>query len=530
MKKLINIFLTGAVFVSMHSCKKALDINANPNEALSTTPELALPQAIVATAANTVTFNNFGNGLMGYRANAGGVSGWGSYITYNYTNTDFQTLWSNTYDNLYDYQYVLNKTAGSTSYAYFNAAAKVMKAYNFQWLVDTYNDVPFFEAFQGNKNLQPKYDKAEVVYKELGILLDSAITIINTAKAQTVDDKKPIKILATSDPLFKGDMDLWKRFANTLKLRLMLRAGSKVTFDKTTFDAIGFITDDVLVNPGYAKVDGKQNPQWDNFAYSAANSARTVGQQHVPTPFVLTFYDGTKLVDTGRGKVVYKAWAGTNGATTPKNQLGYQGSDAARGATPNTWYIGTSATAYTSIGIYKGPDAGQPLMLAAEGYLLQAEGIVRGLITGDAKTAFNKGIEMSFRYLYKNAANSVSVGRDPAKSAADYIKNNQLSYLANFDQASTTDQKVEAIITQKYVALNMINSQEAWFEFLRTGYPRIVNGSTNAKETFAAMTSEATTPTKLPNRILYPESEFRYNQNNVPRNVSPFSNKIFWAL
>jgi hypothetical protein len=310
----------------------------------------------------------------------------------------------------------------------------------------------------------------------------------------------------------------------------MVRAGNKVTFASTTFDAAGFLTDDAIVNPGYTKIAGKQNPMWESFAYSAANAAVVAGAQYVPTPYILTFYNGTKLVDTGRGRVTYKAWAGTNGSTTPVNQLGYQGSDAARGAAPNSWFIGTSATVYTSIGIFKGPDAGQPLMLAAESHLLQAEANVRGIVTGDAKANFNKGIEQSFRYLYKNAANAVSPGRDPVKSAADYITSNQLNYLANFDLATTTEQKIEAIITQKYIALNMIHSNEAWNEFRRTGYPRIVPGSSDAKQTFASMTSEATTANKLPVRILYPESELRYNQANVPREINAFTSKLFWAL
>lgn len=78
-------------------------------------------------------------------------------------------MWNSTYDNLQNYQYVLDNTVGSTEYAYYNAAAKVMKAYNYELLVNTYNDVPYSEAFKGTNKLQPKYDKAEDIYRDLAI-------------------------------------------------------------------------------------------------------------------------------------------------------------------------------------------------------------------------------------------------------------------------------------------------------------------------------------------------------------------------
>ncbi|HBW82151.1 MAG TPA: hypothetical protein DEF78_21460 [Sphingobacterium sp.] len=60
--------------------------------------------------------------------------------------------------------------------------------------------------------------------------------------------------------IFKGDNTSWAKFANTLKLRLVLRAGSKAAFANKTIDPIGVITDDVIVQPGFTKIAGKQNP------------------------------------------------------------------------------------------------------------------------------------------------------------------------------------------------------------------------------------------------------------------------------
>jgi hypothetical protein len=534
MKRFLNILIVGAVVFSLPSCKKYLDVNKNPNDPLTSTPELVLPMSITRTAGTMPTYNIYGGQVSGYFANGGGVSGWGSIISYNYTTADFQGLWNTTFDVLEDVQYVLKSTEGNPTYAYYNAAARIMKAYNFQLLVDTYNDVPYTDAFNGAANLQPKYDKGTDIYKDLAAQLDTAIAKINAALAETDDTKKPVALASGSDPLFKGDLSKWKQFANTIKLKLIVRANSKVTFDNTNFDAAGFLTDDAIVNPGYAKIDGKQNPQWEYFAYTAANAAVVRGGQYVPTPYILSFYDNSKLLDADRGKLVFKGWAGTNGSTTPKNQLGYQGSDAAKGSTPNSWFIGSSATDYAQRGIYKGPDAGQPILLAAESYFLQAEADVRGITSNNALSNFNKGIEASFRYLLKDASGKILPAVASSDSAvilaAKYITNNATSYLAKFDLATTTEEKIEAIVTQKYIALNMINSHEAWNSFRATGFPKIVAGSLNAKESFASIVSEATSTNKLPTRLLYPDSEFKYNQNNVPKSVNPFTSKIFWAL
>lgn len=99
---------------------------------------------------------------------------------------------------------------------------------------------------------------------------------------------------------------------------------------------------------------------------------------------------------------------------------------------------------------------GQPLMLTAQSYFVQAEGHARGLVgtAADAKAKFEKGIESSFRYLYKNNTIGINTGRDSVLAAKDYITNNNTSYLANLEQATSLEVQVEAIVTQNYIALS----------------------------------------------------------------------------
>jgi hypothetical protein len=519
MKKIITYILMGVAVVGT-SCKKYLDINDNPNSATSATPQLILPQALVATASNLNGFNSYGAQLGGFMANAGGYGGFGTSITYNFSANDHSGRWTTTYDILEDYQAILNQTEGKAEYSYFDAAARIMKAHSFQLLVDAYNDVPYTEALKGADVLTPAYTDAKVIYKDLADELDKAIATINTG-----DNTPGVTPLGNSDVMFKGDVVKWKQFANTLKLRILLHGNGKVDFSNTTFSTDGFLTTDALINPGYTRDNGRQNPKWNTWAFGYTGTDGN--KAWMPNTFVFSFYNGQKLSDPKRGAAIYY-----NYPTTGTNRLGVEGTGIQSSPSGSFWYPSTNRdgkTAGNVTGVLKGPEAGMPVITAAESYFLQAEGVVRGLITGDAKALFESGITASFRYLYMKPDGTIS--GNPAADAAAYIADNSTSPLVNFDLAVSTDQKIEAIITQKYIALNMVNSDEAWNEYRRTHYPTLVNtaGATGT-QTFASSVSESTRPDRLPTRILYPTSEGSYNSTNVPKNISPFTSLVFWAL
>ncbi len=532
MKRII-VLLVGVVTLGT-SCKKSLDINKNPNAATSATPGTVLPQALTYTASVSNIYNTYGAQLVGYMANAGGYGGFGASVTYDFGTTDFQGLWSSSYDVLEDFQYILTQTDTLPDYGYFNAAARIMKAYNFELLVDTYNDVPYTEALGGLSELTPKYDDAKTIYASLANQLDSAIATIHTA----MDDQKNnlssnVKDLnGNTDGMFHGDMTKWIQFANTIKLRLMVHAYGKVNFANTNFDKAGFLTTDALVNPGYTRDNGKQNPEWDTWVFKYNGDPGN--KAWIASKFILGFYDGTKILDQGRGGASYY-----NFTSTASNQLGFESNDVPSWPTGSVWYSGVSegsdrgsTTAGNSIGILKGPNMSQPIMLAAESYFLQAEAVLKGIITSGLSDAdlFADGVKASYAYIYQNPDGSSESGWDPEADYQLYLSDNPDNYLVHYDLATSPDEKLEAIITQKYIALNMVNSNESWNEYRRTHYPAIVNGSSDAHETFASLQSISTRPDKLPSRILYPASESSYNPENKPGGVDKFNSLIFWAL
>jgi hypothetical protein len=220
--------------------------------------------------------------------------------------------------------------------------------------------------------------------------------------------------------------------------------------------------------------------------------------------------------------------------STPTNQLGVTppNNTLTSPAPAGAWYSGggSGTSLGNAIGVMKGPNQGEPLMLAAESDFLQAEADVRGILSQNAATDFNNGVLASFTYLYELPSTTVAPGMNPAIDDSAYMAENASSYLANFSLATTTAQQIEAIITQKYIALNFINGEEAWSEYRRTGYP--ANSPTilnNPYGSFTSTQSQATRPDHLPTRLPYPASEAATNATNVPQNISVYTSTIFWA-
>ncbi len=542
MKRIVSfLFIIGVGFTS---CKKFLDVNnTNPNSATEVTPTLVLPQAIAATAALNNAYNIQFMDIGGQRSNSGSANFSAStIISYNWAPGSITGIFTNAYRNVIDYEYILNTNDNDVKYNNSTAISLIMKSFVFSKVVDQYNDVPYFEAFQGNKNLTPKYDKSEDIYKDLVIQLTNSIEMIGNSLAQNISKPGTVEdVKAIHDPMFKGEMHLWQEFANTLKMRLLikmagvpeLKAYAMTEFGKIDL-TVGFIKEDVIVNPGYVNESGKQSPIFNSLAFdNVGNRAIT---NRLPTIWMHSFYDGKKLKDTARGSVIYK-----NFPRTLVSQLGdiSTSNPLSLPAGNSSWFTGTSSSA-NALGVAKGSTQGQVVMLAAEGLFLQAEAYVRGYLSGDAKKEFEAGVKASFAYLFKDVSGIVDPAKNVNKEFGDYKLSNPNSYVVNWELTQTpqagdynqdvVQRKVEAIITQKYIAMNAINSDEAFNEYRRTKYPHLVPGSLDALETFASLESLSSAPDRLPTRLLYPSTEISYNENNVPKGISAFNSKIFWDL
>jgi len=525
MKK-ISMIMLAVVALFATSCKDYLDINTNPNKPTSVTADLILPQALVATGIVLNQYNTYGAQLGGYMANAGGYGGFNETTTYIYTPNNYANLWAVSYDNLEDYQYMLNQTDGDPNYIFYNGVARIMKSYGYQLLVDAYGNVPYSQALQAADNLTPEYDDAATIYASLASEIDKAVADLNAGLVAAVAPKE----LGQNDVVFNGDVTSWIKFANSLKLRIIIRGQGKVTFANTSFDPTGFLDQDALINPKFLRDNNRQNPEWNQWTWNYAGTAAP--KAWIPSTFIATFYNNIKISDIGRAKKMYYTWPATG-----TNQLGFESTGIPKSPDGSFWYPGTQRdgkVAGNATGAIKGPDAGVPLMIMAESDFLLSEAFLEGIPTGapgDAQTWFEQGITDAFIYTYSLPGGGLygvaDVVGDPEGDAAAYLSANAGNPLVDWTAAATTAQKLEAIITQKYIAENMVNSQEGYNEYRRTGYPTVVGSDPTS--TFASIASQSSRPDRLPARILYPTSEIQYNPVNVPQGVTSTNTTIFWA-
>lgn len=541
MKK-INLKITLSVFMLLligSSCEEFLDINENPNQPTSADVQLVLPQAIVASASIANQFNSYGGHFGGFIANAGGFSGFGNLLSYNLTPGDWNGLWVNTYqDPLQDLKYVIDFTEGKDEYSYFNAAAKIITVVNYQRLVDAFGDIPYTEALRGNEGINaPVYDNAATVYQDLLTKLDQAISIIDNAKF-------PLRLRTAHDPLFGSltsserpiadQMLDWKRYANTLKLRILIRTANAsgfgslaqtfspvVSTDGTTLVSGGsaFLDDDAIVDPGYEK--NRPNPEWATWGRTTADAL--ANSSRIPTTFAFAFYGGSgaKISDAGRGETIF-----VNYPATPTNQLGNEVNNPTIVTGQVTW--ASNETGYTGLGVLKGPGMGQPLMLKAESEFLLAEAKLKGFLSGGTaamEVNYYNGIRSSFAYLFKDENEVMKDTTGRFNSYKNVV--NQSNRLVNIGLAANDTERLEAIITQKYIAMNMITSDEAWNEYRRTGFPKSVPGGGPAVDIASNKSTVTSRPDRMPTRVLYPSSEQSYNASNY-RAIDYASERIFW--
>ena len=515
--KIQHKFLLAVALISTATgCNSFLDINNNPNSPTSVTPDAILASALATTAANYMggvgtngtNYNSYASFAVDYWGKSGVVSGYSEERTYNYTTQYYQNLWGDTYDNLNDYN-TIQQRGTNEGYANHAAIARIMKVYNFLLLVDEYGDIPYTNALQAAANTAPAYDKAADIYKDFIVQLDSAVVNIDAAGADAAK-------VGSEDIVFSGSMTKWKQFANSLKLRILLRESqtgdaalnSYVATQMTALQNApdGFITADVVVQPKYAQSANQQNPFWNRYGQTPTGARATQQLYQIPTNYILAQYIDNK--DPRVAKLY------TKGAVLMQNrsQPAYFGTDAGERNPPA--FTDTTRTASRFLvggALLKGPTAPTVLMLLSEQLFSKAEAETRNLFSGGDATAkedYLKGIEASF----------TTFG---ASDYDKYISDNVANPKVNYDLAPSSGVlgKQALIIYQKYLAMNTLASTEAWDDYRRTAQPNIQ----------PSLESASPRADKLPTRLLYPQTELSTNKTNVPKGVDQFT-KIFWDV
>lgn len=428
------------------------------------------------------------------------VDGWNFY------------MWDEGYSNIMKpIQNVLEATT-APEYASYRAWAKVLRVEGMHRVSDMYGPIIYTKYGQSNSDGSVSFDSQKDAYYAFFTDLDSAINVFT----DLVQNDAPATF-SKFDLVYGGSFAKWLKFANTLRLRLAMRISKA---DPVKAKAEG---EAALANPG-----GLLATNDDNTIVDLGNNIYPVMEIKswndirigAPLACYLNGYNDARI-----SHYMYKA---TDPAVAGQYIGIRQGIDIdAKGR-----YRG-----YSEITDF--PNKMQ-LMTAAEAWFLKAEASLKGWAgAGDAQTNYETGISTSFAQYGEDASSyitnntnkpqqyidpkAITPGQNDVLTGSPYLS----TITIKWDNAASADQKLERIMTQKWIAM-FPDGQEAWSEFRRTGYPKlfpvILNKSGGNISTSAFI-----------QRVNFPSSEKEINPAGVTAAVGLLGGadnggtKLWWA-
>ncbi|GFD76258.1 SusD/RagB family nutrient-binding outer membrane lipoprotein [Tenacibaculum mesophilum] len=349
----------------------------------------------------------------------------------------------------------------------------------FQTLVDLYGDVPYTEALDFVKYPKPKYDDAQEIYLSLADRLNKAINQLNTNESS----------FSSGDLIYGGNVNLWKKLANSIKLKLGLHLADIPELNSDAKDLIeSAFKSGVISNNSenallqYYSVSGQRNPIF---------LALTTENHYVPTKFLVDELNSKK---DPRRDIFFNSNSKING-----EYVGYPYAIGPSGG-------GYQNTSNTNIEIFRDPSLPGVLFDFAETSFLLADAANRGFdVGGTSATYYMQGIEASMDYW-----NVSSLDKQ------NYLNRPDVS----FNTASgTTKEKIAYQLWISYYNRGF----EAWTEYRRLDFPNI-KAPDNA-------VSEA--DGKVPVRNIYSHLEATLNKTNYETASAKIggdlmTTKIFW--
>jgi len=494
----ISCLLTTICLLS--SCDKGFDeLNTNKVDPTTLTPSFQMNNAII----NTSFLDGFGNLIhLSYTfpivqqivTPFGSSLSGGNYNVFNVDNAP--RIWTTYYRNVVkDIVDAVEKTRDVEGSTNTYNSARIWKAHTFMILTDTYGDIPYFEAGKGflEENITPKYDSQEVIYKDILKELEEA--------SAALDASKPIE---STDILYGGNVDKWKRFGYSLMLRAAMRL-TKVDPDL----AKTYVTKAVAGGLMQSNADNAATRHTALYVNWLADhlGAREKANYYLAAPFVNYLRDN----NDPRLKAIAVRYVGAKSGSEQVN---------ARATTDPAQQVGmpmgydnvTIAQTFSSLGVVSLWDFSQVNVNTvlnrtvaptyhvtySQTQLLLAEAALRNWDTGDPATLFSNGIKAHMEQLAEYGPN-----------AAISTNDNQTYIQAHPLDMSTQEKALEQINTQYWVS-SFLNGSELFANFRRSGYPALTPNPYPGKE----ITED------FIRRMPYPDAELVVNQANVTEAIN----------
>jgi len=525
-KSLHKLFLVLSV-VALVSCEGQLtDMNQNPN---GSDPATAQPNLILATVISNTAKPYLKDS---YEGDVAGVmqyvqkSGWGNGLNkYDWLG---ERDWDSWYGNLRDAQFMYERAVEEEN-LFLQGVAKVMRAFNFGFIADSWGDAPYTKALKADKDdvttLFPEFDSQETIYKGIIGELQEASALLELAPS--FENKY--------DLMYGGDAASWKKLANSLIMRYAMRISSKdAAFAKASFEGavaaaftsngdnasmgfVGTVEDDswpaaiafdasqsnfnrIQLCAGFRDVLLENNDPriaaWFNKPVIPLKVSADYGDEWINRANGIDYLHPDSMVT--RGYVVYNTdtwvddvnndlvlvdtleYCGIPIASTTGDGSGWNLNPSVIQGGPNVHNSQLADMFKES----KGDLLEAKLITYAEVCFLNSEAKLKGWsVAGTQQEWYEAGIEASFSYWgvegYDAYANETGVAYDGS---------------------------LEQLITQKWIA-NFSVAHEAWCDWRRTGYPTFTIGPKGKRES-------------MPVRYRYGSNEKDKNNDNYNAAVS----------
>lgn len=477
MKKIIlSILMLSMLFTA---CDTELDINRDPDSLSEVPLKSQMPAGIIGVVGAEGSYYAIIGGFWSqYWTQSNSANQYKDIDSYTIGTGDYFGAWRAMYDALGDIRTVKRKALATENWKYL-LISTVMEVQASQVLTDFYGAVPYSEANQIT-NLNPKYDSGEEIY-------DAMINDLNLALSKDLSSSKG-EVPGADDLVFNGDLAKWTKFANTLKLKIYLRQifGSR--------SAIGVAGVKALLTSGVQFLDAdaaitqfQDAANFSNPLYESDRRQLNVSTNLRKSKTLSSYLDANS--DTRAAKYY--------GPGVALNQGDFE-SQTPAASTVSVVTLSATTPVY--------------LMSKEESLFLQAEAQAR-YGSGD-KALYDAAVIENFKKYQLDGSSFVA-------ATGKYL----------YPVAGSVEQRVEAIITQKWIAGFPGNGFEAFFDKNRTGYPKTsAVPQTDANYVPGQITysiNGATEGKKFPKRIVYPQEEKNTN-TNAPA-VLKITDPVWWA-
>lgn len=496
MKKGLYIILIIIISALFSSCKKDLvSLNKNPNDPTWVDAGYVFKQALKSGAGSynsNVNVEQWGamNWSM-YIATRGGVTPGDEYMV----PSGKDAFWNEQFTGaLMSTQQIINLTKDTANFVNLTSAARIWKVFLFHRITDLWGEIPYTEALKGYSDLNyaPKYNTQKEIYYHMLKELKEA--------SNTFDSNLPFTD-QENDLIYSGNIENWKIFANSLRLRLATHIKN---VDHAKYQAELLELQSLpLINSAQENALFPFNSQVKNHIYAAYYTKNAVNQNN-PSHFFVQHLKSTDdpritiFLDTAiihHSKPYLPAFRGVPNLLENTNATW----DSFRDDWTDASGIGSWFLRANTPGVF---------MSYSEVCFLKAEAALDGYWSGSPESFLKEGINanIDFYELYGDEKHKLETSL-----VVDYVNS-----ISNVD--------LEEIITQKWISFAFENGYEAYTEYRRTGYPSLTDYN-----------NDLINMSIFPNRMPYPSTESslnsaNYSEANARQGADNEFTKLWWDV